>query len=92
MAHGESLRATHRNGTVTTTPVKVLTRRGRGFRLRLFNNEASGGDNLEISFDSGNNFYPIVPQGEMDEAVTFHFFYVRAAAGSVDYRALLFEG
>ena len=89
---GESLRATHRNGTVTTTPAKVQTRRGRGFRLDIRNATASGGNGLQISFDSGKTWYTLAAQESKEWPVVFPFFYLRGVSGNADYEALLFEG
>lgn len=85
----QSLRATHANGTATATPTKISVKRGRGFRLLIRNLEAVGGNDLEVSFDGGANFYAIGPQTELKEDVAFHYFFVK---GSGDYTALILEG
>lgn len=84
-----SVRVTHANGTAAAAPAKVSTRRGRGFRLDMTNLEAAGGNMLEISFDSGNNFFSIPPQTTWTGDVAFHYFYVR---GSGLYTGLIYEG
>ena len=83
-----SCRATHHNGTATSTPEKVSTVRGRGMRLVMTNHEAIGGNMLEVSFDAGKTYFSIPPQTMFREPITFHEFYVK---GSGAYSALLFE-
>ena len=87
-----SMRATHRSGTATSTPTKVTTRRGRGFRLLIRNTEAAGGETLNVSFDSGNTYYPIPPQEELKEDIAFHFFYVTGTGLGAGYKAIILEG
>lgn len=85
-----SFRAVHVSGTATTTPAKVITKRGRGFRLRIKNTDTT--NDLEISFDSGNTFYPISPGAEWSEDVVFHYFYLQSSAATATYSGLMFEG
>jgi hypothetical protein len=88
-ASNTTLRATHASGTLTATPLKVSTKKGRGFRVRVTN---TGGTNpMEISFDSGNKWYPIAKDGEFADDIAFHYFYLRSASGTT-FSALMFEG
>jgi hypothetical protein len=84
-----TFRATHAGGTLTATPLKVSTKRGRGFRVRVLN--TGGANDLEISFDSGNHWYPVAHGAEFVDDVAFHYFYLRSASGTT-YQALIFEG
>lgn len=88
-AVNQTFRATHSAGALTATPVKVSTRRGRGFAVRVFNTGTA--NPLEISFDSGRNWYPVAEETEFSADVAFHFFYLRSTAGT-NYSALIFEG
>jgi hypothetical protein len=75
MSH--NFRLDHRNGTAVTAPARVAPRiRGKGFRIRIKNLDAL--NDLEISFNSGEMFYPISPGDELAEDANFHFFFVRA--------------
>jgi len=92
MPADHSYRASHRSGTATTTPFKVTTTgTKRGFRLVLRNTDAT--NDVEVSFDSGRNFFPL-PQGEvpLHLDIAFHFFFVRSDTGTATWSALLFEG
>lgn len=96
-AHYESLRLKHYDGTAPSsgpTPegAKVSVSRGRGFFIRIRNLEAAGGNNLEISFDNGRHWYPILPEEEFRENAAFHFFRVRGVGGTADWSALISEG
>jgi len=84
-----TFRATHSAGTISSSPVKVQTRKGRGFRVRVKN---TGSNPLGISFDSGNTFYTISAGAEFAEDIVFHYFYLIASSGDTTYTALLFEG
>ena len=89
----KTYRATHRTGTAVTLPLKITTKRGRGFRLKVANLDAS--EDMEISFDSGNTFFPIPAGTVFEEDIVFHFFYVRRVSGAgsdVAFSAMLFEG
>lgn len=93
MPQDQSWRPTHRNGTAVTDPVKVSCARGRGFRLRLRNLNATAANSLDVSFDSGNTWYSIPGGTEFVEDVSYHYFYVRRGASTdVAYAALLLEG
>lgn len=88
-------RLAHYNGDAVVTPAKVsLTARGdrarKGFRIRIKNLDTT--DDLEISFDGGAHFYPIWPAEELAMPANFHYFFVRASAGTVPYRAIVAQG
>jgi len=89
-AVNQSFRATHASGTLAAdTPTKLQTKKGRGFRVRVTN---TGSTNpMEISFDSGRNWYPIAKSSEFSDDVAFHFFYLRSALGTT-YTVMMFEG
>jgi hypothetical protein len=84
-----TMRATHSNGTIAASnvPLKVTTKKGRGFGVRL-----QVAADSEVSFDSGRTWYPLLAaNGEFRLEVAFHFFYLRSSAGGA-YQALITEG
>jgi len=87
-----SYRANHINGSsIPTSPAaKFATKRGRGFRLILKNIHAT--NSLDISFDSGANYFQVSPGETFDIDVAYHFFYVRGNGGAVDFTAISLEG
>ncbi len=90
-AVNQTFRATHAGGTLAAAafPTKVSTRRGRGFGLRVVNTGTS--NPMEISFDSGRNWFPIAEETEFSADVAFHYFFLRSTLGTT-YSALIFEG
>lgn len=83
-----SYRVTHYGGTLTSTPTKVEIRRGLGVGIRVFN---AGSNTVDISFDSGYNWYPILSHVELSLDARFHYFFLKSDSGST-YNALVFEG
>jgi hypothetical protein len=85
------MRASHYNGTATTTPAKVALKRPPGQSIRIRNLDTT--NNLLVSFDGGTNFATIKPTDQpivLD--VLFHYFYVQSSASTVAYDALVSEG
>lgn len=84
-------RVRHAAGTATTTPAKVSVNRGIGVYLRITNLDAT--NNLEVSFDNGATYHPILPASPTLEIhARFYFFKVRSSASTVEYSALICEG
>jgi len=83
------MRPRHVNGTATTMPSTVAVLRGLGQRLILFN---SGDNQLQVSFDGGQHYFPI-PVGEsLDVYALYYSFVVQTSVDTTTYAALLFEG
>jgi hypothetical protein len=83
-----SLRATHYEGTLTATPVKIDIKRGIGFRVKLLN---TGSNSLDISFNNGTNWFPVGTAKEFAEDIKFHYIWLKSDSGTT-YSALFFEG
>lgn len=88
-----SMRIVHYNGTAPAapSPAKVLMTVGLAQRINIRN--VDGANSLEVSFDSGRNFYLIpINSLPLDIPCSLHFFYVRGVGGTAAYTAVTNEG
>ncbi len=82
-------RAQHYNGDATTTPTR-LPFTGACFRLHVANRDAT--DTVEISFDKGANWYPVLPETTFSESVYCLEVWIRASANTPEYNILVIGG
>ena len=85
-----AMRMRHANGTATTTAAKISVKRGVAQYIRISNLDNT--NNLQVSFDNGQNYFTInAGDPPLEVNVLFYWILIQSDATAA-YSALIGEG
>lgn len=80
------------NAPASGSDAKLVTLSRTGHAITITNSAAPGGANLLISFNGGQTYYPVLPQGSLQLDALFQSFHLSSSGAAVSWAALVAEG